>query len=260
MPTEDLLVARLRLVFDDQPMDATFEVPAGPVAHRGLQKVAQNASDLMISVAQSHEEKAGRKISCARGCAACCRQLPPLAPSEAHHLAALVDAMPDAQRAQIHARFDRAVQRATEAGLIERLRERATLTGDELLALGLEYFRQQIDCPFLEKEACLIHSERPMECREFLVTSPPSNCWTMAPGTVQGVKLPAKVSRVLRQIDLEAYGLTETTSWVPLILALEWAAAHPEEPAPRPGPEMLQSFVQVLMRQATERPPDVSRE
>jgi Fe-S-cluster containining protein len=260
MATEDLLVARLRLVFDGQPVDATVEVPAGLVAHRGLQKFAQNMSDLMISVAQANEEKAGRKISCSRGCAACCRQIPPLAPSEAHHLAALVDAMPDAQRTRIRERFDRAVQRATDAGLIERLRGRASLAGDELLALGLQYFREQIDCPFLENEACLIHAERPTECREFLVTSPPEKCREMKPGTVQGVKLPAKVSRVLRQMDQEAYGLAEKSAWVPLILALEWVADHPEEPAPRPGPEMLQSFVQALMRQPVDRPSGVSRE
>jgi hypothetical protein len=30
--------------------------------------------------------------------------------------------------------------------------------------------------------------------------------------------------------------------WVPLVLTPEWVAAHPEEPAPRPGPELLRRF------------------
>jgi hypothetical protein len=69
------------------------------------------------------------------------------------------------------------------------------------------------------------------------------------------VKLPAKVSRVLRQMDGEAYAASGAPAWIPLVLALEWAADHPEEPPPRPGPELLQSFVDVLLKQAVESPP-----
>lgn len=258
MAAEEALVARLSLEFDGQPVVATFTVPGGPVPHRSLQKLAQETSDTMIAVAGANEAKAGRRISCSRGCAACCRHLPPLALSEAHHLAALVDAMPEPQRLRIRERFDRAMQHATDAGLMERLRQWSSLNGDELTALGLEYFRQQIDCPFLEDEACTIHADRPMECREYLVTSPPANCRTLEPGTVRGVKLPAKVSRVLRQIDHEAYGASSSSSWVPLILALEWAAAHPEEPPPRPGRALVQSFVEMLLKQSVDRPSNAS--
>ena len=31
--------------------------------------------------------------------------------------------------------------------------------------------------------------------------------------------------------------------WVPLILAPEWAEAHPDEPPPQPGPELLRELL-----------------
>ena len=252
MATEDPLVARLTLEFDGKPVVATFTVPAGPVGYRCLQKVAQDTSDLINAVAQTREENEGRTISCTKGCAACCRHLVPLALSEAQHLAALVDAMPEPRRTRVRDRFALALRRATEAGLMQPLLRRSELTADELLAAGLAYFREWIDCPFLENESCLIHAERPMACREFLVTSPAVHCRTLEPGRVQSVKLPAHVSRVVREMDGATYGTTAKSAWVPLFLVLEWAASHPQEPPQRPGPELLQAFVQALLKQAAE--------
>ena len=40
--------------------------------------------------------------------------------------------------------------------------------------LGREYFQLGIPCPFLEEESCSIYHDRPITCREYLVTSPPA--------------------------------------------------------------------------------------
>jgi hypothetical protein len=41
---------------------------------------------------------------------------------------------------------------------------------------------------------------------------------------------------------------------VPLVLALEWAAAHPDEPA-RPGPELLRALFERLTNRPVPAPP-----
>lgn len=43
---------------------------------------------------------------------------------------------------------------------------------------------------------------------------------------------------------------------VPLVLALEWVKAHPEEPPPRPGPELLGQFFEHL---TGKRAPEAGR-
>jgi hypothetical protein len=59
--------------------------------------------------------------------------------------------------------------------------------------------------------------------------------------------MPAKVSLVLARL-----GETrpeQLPRWVLLPLALEWVQAHPEEPPPRPGPEVLREFFESLAEQ-----------
>ncbi len=44
-----------------------------------------------------------------------------------------------------------------------------------------------------------------------------------------------------------------TERWVPLILALEWAAANPDDPPAKPGPELLGDFLNSIA-QVSEDP------
>ncbi len=46
----------------------------------------------------------------------------------------------------------------------------------------------------------------------------------------------------------------DAATWVPLVLALEWAEAHPEGP-PRPGPGLLREFFEQLTNKALPAPP-----
>ena len=258
MAAEEQLVARFRLKIGDQPVQAEFALPKGPMLRRQLLPVAQAMTDLVVAAAQTRQTEAGRQISCAAGCGACCRQLVPIAPSEAHQIAALVDELPEPRRAPVRARFAAAARRLAEAGLLESLRHPERVVGEQVGELGLAYFRLGIACPFLEQESCSIHPHRPLACREYLVTSPAACCAAQAPGQVQGVALATKVSRVLRQLDHLAYGTA--SSWLPMILAPQWAADHPDQPPPRPGPELLREFMERLTGQALSAPPNAARE
>ena len=90
-------------------------------------------------------------------------------------------------------------------GLIVRTRDgktptagvRAALTRLERRSLGLRYFALGIPCPFLEAESCSIYTERPLVCREFLVSSPPENCAAPTAETVQVIPVEPKVSTAL---------------------------------------------------------------
>ena len=74
------------------------------------------------------------------------------------------------------------------------------------------YFALGIPCPFLEEESCSIHPDRPLVCREYLVTSPAELC---AGPTQEGVT-PVPVPKV----SLAARGLQdEREEWFPLALS-----------------------------------------
>ena len=85
-------------------------------------------------------------------------------------IAELVESLPEPRRSQVKARFEDAAKRLAEAGLLEKLRQPERWYREGYREFGLEYFRQGIPCPFLEDEACSIYPDRPVTCREFLVT------------------------------------------------------------------------------------------
>jgi Fe-S-cluster containining protein len=252
MPADAPVTVQVELTIGGQPVQGKLTVPQGPIRPRQLLPIMQEMTNLVVSVAETREAKEGRKISCAAGCGACCRQLVPIAPSEARQIAALIDALPEPRRSQIRERFTAAAERLTQAGIIEELRHPERITQQERIPFALSYFRLGIPCPFLEAESCSIHPDRPLSCREYLVTSAPVHCAEQAPDKVQGVRLDAKVSRVLRGMEAQEGGAT--ASWVPLILAPEWAAQHPDKTPPRPGLELLRDFLERLTGQKLPDP------
>ena len=115
-------------------------------------------------------------------------------------------------------------------------------------SIGMDYFRLGIACPFLEDESCSIHPDRPIACREYLVTSPPRIARAPRPRPSAASPCLGQASEALRKV-----GSSSGAPWVPLSLALEWAEGHPDDLPPRPGPG-----VGGRVHQAPDRPRDPS--
>lgn len=222
-------------------VEVEVTVPAQPVRATQMLPVLQQLTDTIVNVGSNRAEAAGARISCTKGCGACCRQLVPIAESEAYHLQRVVASLPELQRARVQARFAQAKEQLEQIGLWETLFSPGELTTEQRRQLGLAYFQQGIACPFLEDESCGIHPDRPLACREYLVTSPPENCAAPSAETVHCVELPGSVSRIVQTLTATRGG-----NWLPLILALDWAEAHPDESPARSGPEWLQAVFQKL--------------
>jgi Fe-S-cluster containining protein len=139
--------------------------------------------------------------------------------------------------------------------MLEELLGRDQWPTDRGQSVMLRYFAQGIPCPFLEEESCSIHADRPTACREYLVTSPAENCSRPTPETVEMVPVPLKVWTALSRFDEVPAG-GRYICGVPLVLAPEWAESHPEEPPPRPGPELLQELFEKLKESARAPAPD----
>lgn len=227
-------------------------VPTGPASVRIMLPLVQALADCVVDQAVKEVEATGEKVSCQKGCGACCRQLVPITELEARRLRELIDELPEPRRTTYRTRFVEARQRLDEAGLLEQLLHPENTAEGTTRALGMEYFRLGIACPFLEEESCSIYTDRPVACREYLVTSPAENCRTPSPETVRCVPLPVKVSRALADIGEERG--RRLSKWVPLIVASEWATAHPQEPPPRPGPELLRELFEGLSGQKIDVP------
>ncbi len=111
------------------------------------------------------------------------------------------------------------------------------------MALKLDYFALGIACPFLEAESCGIYEERPMICREHLVTTPAACCSDPQSGLIRALAITRADTAAAK---LEAR--PDVPEWIPLIDLLTWVDAHPLDEAPREDPrDLLQRFVRDLV-------------
>jgi Fe-S-cluster containining protein len=243
--TDRVVTANIKIAGPDWEMAFQVGVPEASIAATDLLPLAQNLSNAIVDATVRELETRGGKISCCKGCGACCRQLVPISAAEARFLAELVESLPEPRRSQVKARFEDAVKRLEEAGLLEKLRHPERWYQEGYREFGLQYFRQKIPCPFLEDESCSIYTDRPVTCREFLVTTPAENCQNPSTETIRSVRLPILVGPALAKLEAPLDGPSEP-QWVPLVLALEWTAANCTDPSRRSGPEFLRELIRHL--------------
>ncbi|MFC3148965.1 YkgJ family cysteine cluster protein [Piscinibacterium candidicorallinum] len=220
-----------------------LDVPQRLESAEFLLPTARRLANRVIQIAVEDVAAAGEPISCKAGCGACCKQLVPILPSEARRIAKIVDEMPQPRQGVIRERFAQASQAMQAAKIDAALRSAAnTLTPDEANALGMKYFEMGVSCPFLEEGSCSIYEERPLICREYLVSSPASECEWPTAEKIKKVAIPAKVAQAAMQLEQDAQG----RRWVALTHSLDYAQTHPEPTDRVSAPELVTRFFNAL--------------
>ena len=175
-----------------------------------LARLCLDLDQTVVVDAARASRRAGKPVSCRKGCAACCRHVVPVSPPEAWLLADLVANMTEPQRTAVQARF-LAAHAAVNANFSPQY---------PLFSIAQEYFGLDIACPFLVDESCSIHPDRPSICREYLVTTPPERCSSLNSGA-DVVSLPLRISDCLAQVAANVLGSAPAS--IALTRALDWA-------------------------------------
>ena len=247
MENEDWVTGNVRLSVGGEPLDLQMTVPAKPVNPQKMLPIFQQMTNSFVAMAENAVENAGGRISCSKGCAACCRQAIPLSEIEAYQIAETVEALSEPLRTEIKNKFETAWRHFSEIGWFERLDNCSNLLPPEREKVVLEYFYENIACPFLEDECCSIHAARPLACREYLVTSPAENCAQLSAEKIRMVNLPIKPSDTVRKIT-NSPNLNKSVNFVPLVLALEWAKRHADQFPEKTGEQWMADFFTNLMK------------
>jgi len=232
----------------------SIALPQGQPTVRALLPIARTLTQATSRVALELATSQGSRVSCKAGCSACCRQLVVISLVEAQALADAVSAMPASRQQEIRRRFAEAIHRLESAGMLdadEAKGDRPLLDQDSgaappsVPALARRYFQLQIPCPFLEDESCSVYSERPLVCREYVVTSPAENCARLYEAPVVPVPVPVHMGDALAHTAHKV--ARAPLKMIPLVYALEWSQAHPgalERTAD--GLEMVQTLMAQL--------------
>ena len=234
---EPVIEGRVSLAIGGEPMTIEVEAPAGPTTLEAVLPIFRGLTNLLVARAEARVTARGQAISCRKGCGACCRQPVQISEPEARALERLVEALPEPRRTMVRERFAEAERRLEAAGLTERMAGLAALERQATVDFVLDYFRLGIACPFLEDESCSIHDVRPINCREYIVTTPADACARLNPQEVRTVELEGGVcdSVISLAKDATPYG------WVLLVQSLSFAHDHPGPAPTRPGPEWIEA-------------------
>jgi Fe-S-cluster containining protein len=238
----------VRLTVGDVRIAHPLTVPTGAVPAVEVLPALQGLVDAMVAAAETRGVAEGQTISCAKGCAACCRQLIPVSRTEGEGLRALIEAMPAERKAAVTARFDAATAALAEAGQRDALLDPSRREGMTDRDLSLRYFALGLPCPFLEEESCSIYADRPLICREYLVTSPAELCAGPAQDGVAPLAVP-KLSLAARGLDEESPDTDTTSQWFALALLMDGSRTRPRQaPTRRPGPAWVERFLKQMSR------------
>jgi len=249
---QEWVTGKIKLTISGEPVEMEVTVPAGPIKPHRMLPIFQQMSSAIVDVCAQSSENLGKKISCKAGCGACCRQPVPVSEIEAYHLAELVEAMPEPRRTIIKDRFAKAFAHFSKRNwfdeLIElqnlRLEDKPEFNAQKYLETVTNYFGEGIACPFLEDESCSIHPDRPLSCREYLVTSPAENCKSPTRDTIDRVPLFMRPSAALRQVG-QTNNTGKNLSLV-MIEALDLAARSPENYEEKTGKAWTAEFFEHL--------------
>lgn len=223
-------LVRVQLKVLGQPVAAEVPTPPRTVRLDAVLPLLRRLDDGAVELAVAKvERETGERVTCAKGCSACCRAQPvPVTPVEAYALWRLVEALPEPRRSEVRGRFAAHAAALEGAGLADRYLERPqAIRQEDALPLARAYVTLRLDCPFLTDDACGIYADRPFVCRQFLVTSPPALCADPFDEAIRGIPAPIRFAHAM--LDTGEAFLNTPQATIPLALALVYVERHRAE-------------------------------
>jgi len=224
-----------------------------------IMPVARLLSSKIIQIALSNLHCNGVTVPCAKGCIAhCCSFLVPLSVPELFQLKDDIIAMPQSQRKRIVRKSTlaaRCILKSPPPGIFADKSENPSYNETERIPLISHWYANlELACPFLNEpeKTCGIYNHRPLACREYFVTTHPSQC-ARGSSDADIVELPVSITEVLGQMtsNLEYYTEAEAVM-APLVLL--WCQNNMSR-AKRswPAKQLVENFVEAVHNKIEER-------
>jgi Fe-S-cluster containining protein len=178
-----------------------------------LVPLARGVCDDMVCEALDRAASPGKVIPCRAGCSTCCNYLVPLSIPEVIHLYEEIQSLPPERCYGFFSNSLEAARQLLGCGESGVPGEESTLDH-----LGQWYCQRNIPCPFLEKDLCAIYDQRPLACREHLVTTPAQWCHPGLADRAHKLELQVSVLECLGRVTAHLEGTPVEAVMLPLML------------------------------------------
>jgi len=190
--------------------------------------------------------KNGQSVPCRKGCSACCNYLIPLSVPEVFRLREeLLETPADYSRQILQSCLGRAERLLDNKPPIFSLKNSSKSARAQISRIGKWYGGLKLTCPFLSDGLCTLYEQRPIACREHIVTNSAVLCQNGHRGEPNVVPIPVSILDALGQLTAEL----EQSDIEAIILPLAFAWAQDNLWRSRrtwPAVTMVKRFVEIL--------------
>lgn len=196
---------RLQISVEDKPARLSDIVP-----------LARAISDKLCQAILNHPAGSGQTVQCQKGCSNCCSYLVPLSMPEVFRLREELSAMGEDFASCVLNTSLACKEKILDIHAFQKLHINDHY---EISEISRWYAELRLPCPFLSKGLCSIYRQRPLACREHMVTSPSSLCKSSALNFPETVEMPVSVLEALGQLAAEFEKSEVEAVILPLALA-----------------------------------------
>ena len=247
MRKDKQITANFVLKIDDDKLPLSATVPDMKVTGVEMVPVYQRLANDLVEHSVTKTLATGKSISCKAGCGACCAQAVPVMAFEAFHLAGVVKRMSATKQNVVRQRFSDGKARLEEAGLLTDAENIDDMTEEQRRVFGAKYFKLGMACPFLENSSCSIYLDRPIRCREFLVTSDARYCAQLDPEKIDHIETQLSLIPALNRLSRENIS-KQKAGWMLMNFSLDWAKSQKHKLRKKHGRTWLQEFIQLAIK------------
>lgn len=258
----DLTVSDLGLDILGQSLHVHIAASGSEARLADIVPIAREICDRVTAMVIEHLSKNGPEITCKKGCCACCRQLILLSVPEAFRLVQEIVSLPMDVREMVIAACRNAAEQvggklqedlATEAPLkpgdSESYRQQVSDWFGSDRYQGLE-----INCPFLSSGLCAIYEQRPLLCRQWLVTGPANQCEKGGINADQTVQMPVNMANVLTELTIQLEGGNREI--VPLTGMFDWFSQNEKRyDKTWPAKKLIEQFIKTAKKDNRQHKP-----
>lgn len=236
----------------DEPVDLHIAVADRQATLADIVPLARKLATKLALVVLDKLKNEGKIVPCRKGCSACCSYLTPLSVPEVFCLRQEVLAMPADQGRTVLKSCLETAKKILEnwPGKFET-NELTKINGQSRHSdISRWYAGLELLCPLSSDGLCTAYQQRPIACREHLVTGSVLSCNAKKTDELQVVQTPVSILEALAQLTAELE--QSTVEAVMLPLALPWAQENLERANQTwPAVMMVKRFIEFVKAMAS---------
>ncbi|OQA02503.1 MAG: hypothetical protein BWY69_01056 [Planctomycetes bacterium ADurb.Bin401] len=248
-------IVRFETKIFGKTLDFSINVTGQEATLSDIVPAARKISDKIICAIMQGLNEDGINVPCRKGCCSCCSSLIPMPIPEVFRMREELLSMPNKSSNRILRRsINSAVRILKKTNRSEYLKDFSKPGKNSLNDLNKWYGELHEVCPLLSGGVCMLYEQRPIACREHIVTGTAEMCRqdklskpNVVPVRVSMVETLGEMASQIEGTEVEAIILPFTQAWVQDNL---WRAERKW-----PAMEMVGIFTDILKRKANTANP-----